>query len=88
VSLQGSNAKTLLVIKEEVDLGREEVTMIHEWVYARDLEWVSGITDDFQTNSWNKYGREAPHIWRAKHGHSGGWHLCPIPPSSSVRARA
>ena len=30
VCLEGGNAKTLLVIEEEVDLRRKEVTMIHE----------------------------------------------------------
>jgi hypothetical protein len=41
VRLEGCDAKTLLVIEEEVDLGREEVTMVHEWVYAMGGEWVS-----------------------------------------------
>jgi hypothetical protein len=30
VRLERGNAKTLLVIEEEVDLSRKEVTMIHE----------------------------------------------------------
>jgi hypothetical protein len=41
VGLEGSNAETLLIIDEEVDLGREEVTMIHVWVYAQAWKWVS-----------------------------------------------
>jgi hypothetical protein len=41
VRLERGNAKTLLVIEEEVDLCREEVTMIHGEVYAARGEWVS-----------------------------------------------
>jgi hypothetical protein len=42
VHLEGSNTKTLLVIEEEIDLGREKVTMIHGEVYAVIRGWVSG----------------------------------------------
>ena len=47
VRFEGRNAKTLLVIDEEVDLGREKVTVIHEWVYAQAMEWVSESSDCF-----------------------------------------
>jgi len=43
--LEGGNAKTLLVIEEEVDLCRKEVTVIHGEVYALEQEWVSGKKD-------------------------------------------
>jgi hypothetical protein len=41
VRLEGCNAKTLLVIEEEVDLSREKVTVIHGEVYALAKEGVS-----------------------------------------------
>jgi hypothetical protein len=41
VRLEWGNAKTLLVIEEEVDLGREQVTVIHEWVYEMSRQRVS-----------------------------------------------
>ena len=44
--LERSNAKTLLVIEEEVDLGREKVTMIHGEVYALVRKWVSVETEE------------------------------------------
>ena len=34
VGLEGSNAKTLLAIEEEVDLGREQVSMVHGGSYG------------------------------------------------------
>jgi hypothetical protein len=34
VRLERRDAEALLIIDEEVDLGGEEVTMIHVWVYA------------------------------------------------------
>ena len=46
VRLEGGNAKTLLVIEEEVDLGREKVTMIHGEVYALVRKWVSVETEE------------------------------------------
>ena len=46
VRLERSNAKTLLVIEEEVDLGREKVTMIHGEVYALVRRWVSVETEE------------------------------------------
>ena len=45
VRLQRGNAKTLLVIEEEVDLCRKKVTVIHGEVYALEREWVSGKKD-------------------------------------------
>jgi hypothetical protein len=45
VRLQGGNAKTLLVIEEEVDLCRKEVTVIHGEVYALERKWVSDKKD-------------------------------------------
>jgi hypothetical protein len=45
VRLQGGNAKTLLVIEEEVDLCRKEVSVIHGEVYALERKWVSGKKD-------------------------------------------
>jgi hypothetical protein len=41
VRLEGGNAKTLLVVEEEVDLGGKKVAMIHERVYALDQRGVS-----------------------------------------------
>jgi hypothetical protein len=32
--LEGRNAKTLLVIEEEIDLGREKVAVIHRGFYG------------------------------------------------------
>jgi hypothetical protein len=46
VRLEGGNAKTLLVIEEEVDLSREKVSVIHGEVYALAQEWVSGNEDE------------------------------------------
>ena len=44
--LERGNAKTLLVIEEEVDLSRKKVTMIHEGVYALGRKWVSDETEN------------------------------------------
>jgi hypothetical protein len=41
VRLEGGNAKTLLIIEEEVDLSRKKVTVIHGEVYALAQVWVS-----------------------------------------------
>ena len=41
VRLKGGDAKTLLVIEEEVDLSRKKVTVIHERVYAASWKVVS-----------------------------------------------
>ena len=41
VRLEGGNAKTLLVIEEEVDLGREKVPVIHSDFYEKVDEVVS-----------------------------------------------
>jgi hypothetical protein len=46
VRLEGGNAKTLLVIEEEVNLSREKMTVIHGEVYALAQEWVSGNEDE------------------------------------------
>jgi hypothetical protein len=40
--LEGGNTETLLVIEEEVDLGGQKVTMIHERLYEVGRKWVSG----------------------------------------------
>jgi hypothetical protein len=53
VSLEGRNAEALLVIEEEVDLGRKKVTVIHGEVYALALDWVSGRKTQFS----RKFGR-------------------------------
>jgi hypothetical protein len=46
VCLEGGNAKTLLIIEEEVDLSRKKVTMVHGEVYAPVLKWVSAETEE------------------------------------------
>jgi hypothetical protein len=50
VRLEWSNAKTLLVIEEEVDLSREKVTMIHGEVYAMVRDGVSERKTEFRGN--------------------------------------
>jgi hypothetical protein len=47
VRLERSNAKTLLVVEEEVDLGREKVTVIHGEVYAMVRDGVSERKTEF-----------------------------------------
>ena len=47
VCFERSDAKTLLVIEEEVDLSREKVTVIHGEVYAMIREWVSARKTEF-----------------------------------------
>jgi hypothetical protein len=38
---QRRNAEALLIIEEQIKLGREEVSMIHRGFYEEDLEEVS-----------------------------------------------
>ena len=68
--LEGGNAKTLLVIEEEVDLSREKMTVIHGEVYALAQEWVSGNKTEILAKIGPLEQREATHI-----SHTSKWNF-------------
>lgn len=78
VCLEGGNAKTLLVIEEEVDLSREKVTVIHGEVYALVRECVS----ERKTEKESLTGRPG------EAAHSGLLRLSTAPADLESRARA
>ena len=49
VCLEGGNAKTLLIIEEEVDLSRKKMTVVHERVYAAGWKVVSAKRMQFES---------------------------------------